>query len=326
MLLFVGACHVNFTGCYPKAEYERTVELDHPLESGSTLAVATASGSIDIAGRETEQCDVIATIRARAASEEEAQELAEQVTIRFEQTAEKLEIKADRPRQLRNKSLSISYNVTTPHQTHIQCNSASGSVELSDLVGNVDGSTASGSVRGTGISGGNVTLHSASGGVYLSNGADLGVCDLRTASGGVKAEQVKAESISMHTASGSVRLADAQVPTATLVTSSGSVRAEHIDCAQVSAKSSSGSVSVEFSPSAPGNVTAELRCTSGRVTLVTPPEFAGRMDLSTTSGSIHSDLPISVQGRIDKKHISGTVGEGTGNVSIHTSSGSIHVR
>ena len=72
MLLLVGVCLIHIAGCYPQAEFEKMIELEHPMEAGSTLAVSTASGSIDVAGEQTERCHAIATIRARAATEEEA--------------------------------------------------------------------------------------------------------------------------------------------------------------------------------------------------------------------------------------------------------------
>jgi len=99
LLLSVGGCGMYADGWWPRATAERTVELERPLEAGSTLGVSTASGSIDVAGQEAGAAHVVATIRAHAASEEEAQELAEQVTVRFEEHGSKVEVKADRPRR-----------------------------------------------------------------------------------------------------------------------------------------------------------------------------------------------------------------------------------
>ncbi|MBN2129146.1 MAG: DUF4097 family beta strand repeat protein [Sedimentisphaerales bacterium] len=343
-MLLVGAGLIHIAGCYPQAEFEKMIELEHPMEASSTLAVSTASGSIDVAGGQTERCHVIATIRARAATEEEAQELAEQVEIRIEPSPGKLQIKADRPRSLRNKSLSISYSITVPHETHVECSSASGSVDLADLTGNVNADaasgsveavritgsvrlhTASGSVRAEEVRGGDAHLNSASGSVRLLQASEMGRCELHAASGRVAAEHIDADSVSLHTASGSVHLTEARAPSVSLSTSSGSIRAEGLNASQVKAESPSGGISVAFAPAAPGEITADLKTSSGNVTLALPPDFAGRIDLSAGSGSVHTDLPISITGKIDRKHISGTVGQGAGNVSVHTSSGSIRVK
>ena len=121
-----------------RARFERTVELQHPMQAGTTLVVSTASGSIEVTGQETDQAAVVATIPVRAATEEEAQELAEQVEIRFQEAGDKLEIKADQAQLCtRNRSISISYVITVPRQAGIDCESASGSLKLRDLTGNV---------------------------------------------------------------------------------------------------------------------------------------------------------------------------------------------
>ena len=344
MLLLVGVCLIHIAGCYPQAEFEKMIELEHPMEAGSTLAVSTASGSIDVAGEQTERCHAIATIRARAATEEEAEELAEQVEIRIEPSPGRVQIKADRPRRLRNKSISISYQITVPHETHVECSSASGSLDLADLTGNVNADaasgsveaeritgsvrlhTASGSVRAEEIRGGDAHLDSASGSVRLLQASEMGRCELHAASGRVTAEQIEAESISLDTASGSVRFTEARADSVRLSTSSGSIRAEGFDTSQINAESTSGNISLAFAPSSPGEIAANVKASSGNVTLALPPDFTGRIELSASSGSVHTDLPISVTGKIDRKHVRGTVGQGAGNVSVRTSSGSIRVR
>ncbi|MHC4521506.1 MAG: DUF4097 family beta strand repeat-containing protein [Planctomycetota bacterium] len=343
-VLSVGGCIIHTDGWGPRAKAEKTVELEHPLEPGSTLAISTASGSIGITGQDVDHAHVVATIQARAATEEEARELADQVEIRFEQNGNKVAIKADRPRQRRRQSISISYQILAPRQTHIQCSSASGSVSMTDFHGDIDAHTASGSARAEHIrgsvrlgsssgptrcedvAGGDVRLSTASGSVRLVDASEIGTCDLHAASGSVRARHVEADSIKMRSASGSVTLTGARARQMDLHSSSGSTRAEDIDCARLKAESVSGSVSVTFSPSTPGDVTAELRSGSGSVNVAVPPDFAGRVDLAVGSGSIHTDLPLTIKGTIGKKRVNGSIGEDAGRLTARTGSGSIRVR
>ncbi|UCD52619.1 MAG: DUF4097 family beta strand repeat protein [Phycisphaerales bacterium] len=343
-LLPAGGCILHMDGWWPTANVERTVELEHPLEAGATLAVGTASGSIHLTGQDVDAVHVVATITAHAASEEQAQELAEQVSIGFESSGSRLEIKADRPPQRKRQSISISYQIVAPRQIHVNCNSASGSLNLTYLTGNVEGQTASGSVEAAHITGsvnlrtasgsarceavreGDVHLGSASGSVKLSDAMQIGTCDLHAASGSVRATSVEADSIRMRSASGSVTLTDARAQTVDLHSSSGRTTAEQIDCTRLKAESVSGSVSVAFVPAAPGDVVAELSSGSGSVDVTIPPSFAGQVDLSVGSGSIHTDLPLTIAGSIKKKRIRGTVGEGSGRLSARAGSGSIRVR
>ena len=343
-MLTIGGCVIDGSGWGPQVKYERTVELQHAMQAGSTLTVSTASGSIDTRGQETDQVQAVATIQARAGTEEEARELAEGVVIRFEEAADKLAIKADMPVQQRNRSISISYKITQPRQTGIDGESASGSLRVMDLDGNVaahtasgsvaaeriKGSTrltsASGSVRGEQVSNGDVKLESASGGVHLSDATGIGACELHSSSGSATARNVQAESIRMSSASGHVTLDEAQAKTMNLHSSSGGVKAESIVCSRLNAESSSGGVSAAFSRAAPPDVVADMTSGSGSVRVVLPPGFAGWVDLSTTSGSLDTDLPITLKGSISKRRVSGSVGQGSGRLTARAVSGSVRVR
>ena len=327
VLLSVAGCIViDGDGWSGQAKSERTVELQHPMQSGSTLAVSTASGSIDVTGADTDQVQVTATIQARAGTEQEAQELAEQVEIRFQESGDKLVVKADRPNNLHwNRSISISYVITVPRQTHVDCDSASGSLKLRDLTGNVNARTASGSVEGAQIKG-FVRLRSSSGSIRCENVGN-GDVDLDTASGGVRLSDASdVGTCRAHSSSGSVRLQHVGADVIRMDSGSGGVTAEDVTCSHLNARSGSGHVSVAFAPSAPNNVVVDLGTGSGGINVRMPSAFAGRVDLSVASGSIHIDQPITVRGDIGKRRISGTIGEGAGSLSAHTGSGSIDVR
>jgi DUF4097 and DUF4098 domain-containing protein YvlB len=326
VLSVAGCIVIDGEGWSGQAKSERTVELLHPMSSGSALAVSTASGSIDVTGQETDQVRVVATIQARAATEQEAQELAEQVEISFQEAGGKLVVKADRPDNLHwKRSISISYVITVPRQTHVDCDSASGSLKLRDLTGNVNAHTASGSVEGAQIKG-FVRLRSSSGSIHCEN-VGSGDVDLDTASGGVRLSDASdVGTCRAHSSSGSVRVQHVQADVIRMDSGSGGVTAEDVTCAHLNGRSGSGHVSVAFAPSAPNNVAVDLGTGSGGISVTMPPAFAGRVDLSVASGSVHIEQPVTVQGDIGKRHVTGTIGEGTGSLSAHTGSGSIDVR
>jgi DUF4097 and DUF4098 domain-containing protein YvlB len=326
-LLSIGGCVIICDGNWSdsRAKFERTVELQHPMPPGSTLVVSTPSGSIDVTGQDTDQGHVVATIQGRAGTEEEARELAEQVEIRFQESGDKLEIKADKPSLHSGRSISISYVIIVPRQTHIECESASGSLKLRDLTGNVDAHTASGSVAGERIKG-TARLKSASGSVHCDTvgGGDV---DLDTASGSVRLTDATAvRECRAHSASGSVHIQHVQADSIRIDSASGGVTGDDISCSNLKATSSSGHVSVTFSPSAPNDVVADTSAGSGGIHVALPPGFTGRVDLSAGSGSVHIDRPVTVQGDINKRHIIGAIGQGSGSLSAHTGSGSIDVR
>jgi len=326
VMVGVGACNIEM-GNWSQAHYERTVELQQAMTDGGTLAVSTASGSIDVAGKPVSEARIVATIRGQAPTEEEARELAEATEIRIEPSGDRVTIKADTPRQGNNRSVSVSYDIVVPTKTSVECHSASGSVRAATLQGSVRADTASGSVTCESIRGGNVDMGSSSGSVRLSDGEELGSCELHTSSGRAEADRVQAERIRIASSSGSVELSQAHAPSIEMRGTSGHVEGRDIDCSRLDAESASGGVSVEFAPSAPSDVTANISSISGSVSVAPPRNFAGRIELSTTSGSVQTDhLEVTIQGRVSTKHLSGTVGNGNGSLTLRTTSGSVHVR
>jgi DUF4097 and DUF4098 domain-containing protein YvlB len=57
-----------------------------------------------------------------------------------------------------------------------------------------------------------------------------------------------------------------------------------------------------------------------------PQSFAGQIDLSASSGSVQTDLPVTLRGKVSRKRLRGSIGDGSGTLSAHTGSGSIHIR
>jgi len=77
----------------------------------------------------------------------------------------------------------------------------------------------------------------------------------------------------------------------------------------------------------PPNLTAKVKSSYGSVAFTAPTGFAGRVTLSTHYGSVRTDLPVTITGKIgDQKKIDGTIGEGTGVLRLETSSGSVTLR
>lgn len=152
LLLAVSGCVIHI-GNWSRAKYEKTTSLQAPLESGSTVVAKTNYGSITVGGANTADCNVVATIRVQAPTEEEAVEIAEKVNIHLEPAGKILTVRADKPHVKNNRSISISYQITVPMQTNIECASSYGSIELADTSGNVKAHTSYGSIDCDSING-----------------------------------------------------------------------------------------------------------------------------------------------------------------------------
>jgi DUF4097 and DUF4098 domain-containing protein YvlB len=111
-----------------------------------------------------------------------------------------------------------------------------------------------------------------------------------------------------------------------LNTSYGNVKCGKIASKNLNIHTSFGSVKAVYLDKAGGDINAKLNTSYGSVELITPNAFAGNVDLSASYGSIKTDLPITIVGKIRKDKVTGSVGNGKGSISAHSSFGSINIK
>ncbi|MHC4727338.1 MAG: DUF4097 family beta strand repeat-containing protein [Planctomycetota bacterium] len=170
LLLTVSGCVIHigdWPGDRPRAKYEKTIKAQAPLESGSILVANTSYGSITVSGADTTDCSVLATIRVQAPSEEEAAEIAEKVKIELELAGKTLTVRADKPHLKKKRSISISYQITVPAQTNIECTNSYGSIECKNINGQIQADTSYGGVNCREIISGELNVSSSYGNIDI---------------------------------------------------------------------------------------------------------------------------------------------------------------
>jgi len=317
-LLIVSGCDIQI-GDWPQAKYERTVQQQAPLAAGSMLVAETTAGSITVAGADVTDCNVVATISARAPTEEDAQQIAEQVKVKLESVGQTLTVRAEKPHLKSNRSVSVSFKITVPKQTSAECTSSYGSIELSNLDGSAKGKTSSGSIKAQNIQG-PVQLDTSYGSLTCRNVAGESI-KLKSSSGSLTAENVKG-SVLLETSYGSVTCKDISGGDIKLKSSSGKITLSKASFGDCSAHTSYGSiVTDELKGDSIG-----LHSDSGSINVATA--SAGTIGVSTSYGRINcqqittSDLTAkSGSGNIDIACSQSTPPEITAEVA--TSYGSI---
>jgi DUF4097 and DUF4098 domain-containing protein YvlB len=249
-----------------RAKYQRTVQLSAPLSPGSSFAAQTHNGSITIAGTDVTDCNLTATITARATTEEDAKKLAERTKIKLEPFGDKLTAKIEKPTFRMNKSVSVSLDVQVPNQTDLKLTTHNGTIISTNITGRLNGTTHNGKVTAEQIS---------------------GTVELRTHNGSVICRQI----------SGDTQL-----------------------------KTHNGNVKVYYSEAAPSVCNISLITYNGGIELIAPSNFSGEVDASTHNGSIRTDLPITVVGKVSKSKLVGKIGAGQGKLHLETHNGSIRIR
>jgi hypothetical protein len=158
---------------------------------------------------------------------------------------------------------------------------------------------------------GNVDLRTASGDVALETG-----------SGDITVSGSEGSSLRLGTGSGSVTLTDGKATTVHVETGSGDIEATSTAGDDLSFETGSGNVNVALTQTFQS---VRIETGSGDVTLRVPPAAGAQVDLDTGSGDIDlGGLTLQVR-RIEHDHVTGTLGDGKGRVSVETGSGNVRL-
>jgi hypothetical protein len=204
-------------------------------------------GEITVTGADVTNCDVTATITAKASTTEKAEKLAEEVEIKLQPSANKLSINVEKPKETSNCSIAIDFNITVPKQTALQLASNVGEIHISNITEPIEAETNVGTITCREIT---------------------GDTDLTT---------------------------------------------------------NVGEVTVAYSKTAPSVCNANIKADIGEINFTAPPDLSAQVRVSVNIGSIETDLPLTVTGKIQKS-LNGTIGKGEGKVTLKTNIGSIKIR
>ena len=245
-VLFINGCEINI-GNWSRSTYERTIQQQAALATGSTLIAETDVGSITVTGADVVDCNLTATIRVKAPTEQKAQEIAEQVKIELVPKGNTLTVETTKPPKKCKRSICISFDITVPEQTNLQLVSDVGKIHISDIIGEINA---------------------------------------RTDVGKIYCEEI----------SGNIDL-----------------------------KTDVGKVKVVYSKTAPAVCNANIATDVGGIDFTSPANLSAAIHAQTDVGSIRTDLPITVKGKIGKT-LHGTIGAGKGKITLRTDVGSIKIK
>ena len=202
-----------------------------------------------------------------------------------------------RDRSLR-RNVTISYEIVVPATTQVKSHTGSGSQTVTGVGGPVDIDAGSGSL----------TLNAIGGPVKA-----------RAGSGSIRADGV-AGAFEAHTGSGSIWLTQTSPGDVKVTAGSGSSTLHGVVGA-LSVRSGSGRIEVD------GQQTGrwDLSTGSGSVRVKLPEDAAFTLDAESNSGGITVDHPVTVEGRVSRKHLKGEVRGGGELLRVDTGSGEIRV-
>src|SRR5258708_8007832 len=200
------------------------------------------------------------------------------------------------------QNVAVNHEITVPTDTKIRTRSGSGDQIIEGTRGNID-------------------LQSGSGDIKLAR--LTGEIRLQTGSGNVRARDISGP-VRGGAGSGDIELQETATGDVDLHTGSGNITARGIQGA-LHADTGSGDITAEGAQTGAWGI----RTGSGNVRVRLPADAAFDADISTSSGSLSVDAPITmtVQGRVPdtRKSIHGKVRGGGPLLTLRTGSGDIHI-
>jgi DUF4097 and DUF4098 domain-containing protein YvlB len=296
--------------------FDKTLTVTGPVD----LDVTTGSGNISIRPGDASKVEIHATIRAHEGwnssgkdAELRVQYLEQHPPI--EQDGNTIRIGHVDDRELM-RNISISYEIVTPAKTHLHSTTGSGDQSVQGIAGPLESTTGSGDIRASSI-GSDVTVRTGSGDVTLdqiNGGIHVG-----TGSGTIHANGISG-SASATTGSGDVILTQTGSGDVEVSTGSGSVEVNGVK-GGLRVGAGSGNISARGTPAGDWR----MHTGSGDLTVAIPQQSSFELYAHTSSGSIDSKFPITVQGNISPRDLHGKVGSGGNLMDLRTSSGTIHI-
>jgi putative adhesin len=290
--------------CLPAAafaaekSFDRTLTVNGPV----TLHVSTGSGYIHVSPGSDSQVHIVGHVKGSnswwggGSSDDAVAKVADNPPIN--QAGNIISVGEDHGSDW-GRHVSIDYEIKTPSNTMLVAESGSGDLQLSNISGTVRAHTGSGSIHADRLGAGS-KLDTGSGTIDAGN--LQGSATLQTGSGDLRAQFSSPGDVVAGTGSGSINLGNVQ----------GAVKAE----------TGSGSLEISGQPTSPW----KLETGSGDVSLQVGSGARFTLDAQTGSGSVKTDLPLTMRGSLDKHHVTGTVNGGGPTIKAETGSGDIRIQ
>ena len=269
----------------------------YAMQPGGRLDLENTNGSLEITGWDRSTIDVSGTKYAPIDSE------LRDIEIKVEVSGDTARIHTVAP-SFRHGSFGARYVIHLPRQVKLdRAQTTNGSVTVEDVEGGGGVRSTNGRISLARLTG-NYDVNTTNGTIELEEAA--GEFRAGTTNGSVRG-RLKAGSIEAHTTNGGIDLT-IQKPE------------EH---RPLRVSTTNGGVTFALAEFHDNPVTAET--TNGSVTIRLPGDTNAQISAHTSFAKITTDLALSATGEISKHELSGRLGSGGPEISLHTSTGGIHI-
>jgi len=291
------------------------LEKQFDLASGGSFTLRSEAGGVVVRGGESERASVVVT--------SDREDFAEIFNVRFDAQPNHVGVVIERKSRgpvswfggFRGR---VHVEVTLPRRVETDVESSGGGLEIANLEGRVKAESSGGGVRIADITG-DLTLSSSGGSVKVER--VHGMVRAESSGGGVSVSAVDGTA-HLESSGGSI-VVDSVSGDLHASTSGGGVRVENAGGAVV-ADSSGGPVRVGF---AAGNAKGgDLDSSGGGVEARVDPAVGLEIDASSSGGSVSSDLPVTIRGKVSRDSLHGNLNGGGAVLKLRSSGGGIDLK
>ena len=305
-----------------KAKYNE--KLDWTLDSAglSILDAVTTIGRISFEGSDAAQVVVRAKKEVRASTPEEAQKFAKTIQIHVVRRGNEIKIYEEHPKPSKGISFAVHYEVQSPSTVDVKCRkdigpikihqvnaavdvvNSNGSIELHNVMGDLNLRTSIGSIRLQEVSG-RVHAENSNGFIELHN--VRGQLNLRTDIGSIRLQEVSGR---IHAVSSNGRIEGT-------IESLEDEGLFTTDIGRIDVKVRKGIAPITATTS------------NGPIEVTLPADFSGKLDAKTSNGQIKFEFTtlagVTKSGL--KNSLVGQIGDGgKATIKLQTSIGNIHLK
>jgi DUF4097 and DUF4098 domain-containing protein YvlB len=294
---------------------EQTERFSRRIRVGrdGRVSVSNIAGDIVVTAGGGDEVAIEAVKRTRGPQSELAN-----VRILVDERPGRVDVRTDHERNFTNRDgrgdhVSVDYTVTVPAGVGVDLHSVSGNLKITGGRGPARLETISGDVVVTDTP--KIELaKTVSGNVTLSGVSTEGDLSLGSVSGNVVAQSVKAHGLDLTSISGNLRVTD-------------------VTCDRLNVKSVSGGVEYSGAINRGGSYDFNVHSGTVRLALANPAGFV--LNANSFSGSIRSDLPLTIGGDsgardqrgrrtgLSNHSLRATYGDGSATVTVRTFSGDV---
>lgn len=211
--------------------------------------------------------------------------------------------------------------ILVPEGKSVAVHLAVGKVSATNVNGRLLLDVASADVETSGTRGA-LTIDVGSGDVSVTDAE--GELDFDTGSGNVTVSGLRAGTLRLDTGSGNVTVTGVRADRVELDAGSGDIRLGGESSPDLSLETGSGEVDITLESDIDR---LHLESGSGDITVHAPASLGARIDVETGSGTIRGDMVRSLRragdDEADGHHLTGTIGDGRGTITVETGSGDV---